>query len=223
MAYSRLIQPATLPEGERLMDGLVSIGVGLAGSGVKNAIIEDTLLGASVEGMERDNLRILALLTTWMDVHHPWVNADRLVRLARSVDHARTRAYWAAVGSWLVADRRFARLQDLYEGRPTDLLRTGTLFQVRRRGEDPRFEGTPLQVPAGTLRDRPGDILVPSELAKRHRVYRQRIRIGPTYRADMWGLLESDPQLTSAQLARRTYGSYATAWRVRRDFEILAR
>lgn len=222
MAYSRLIQPTTLPEGRQLMKELVGIGFGLAGKRAKNPNIEDTLLGASVEGMERDNLRVLALLTTWIDVHHPWVNADRLVRVARSIDHARTRSYWAAVGSWLEADRRFARLQDLSTGRRTNLLRTGTPFQIRRRGEDPRFEGTRLRVPAGVLRDRPGDILGPGELARQHRLYRQRIRIGPTYRADMWGLLESDPQLTSAELARRTYGSYATAWRVRRDFGIIA-
>jgi hypothetical protein len=38
----------------------------------------------------------------------------------------------------------------------------------------------------------------------------------------MWALLEAEPAITTAELARRTYGSYATAWRVRRDFEVLA-
>lgn len=221
MAYRRPIQPSTLPEGASLAESLVGIGIGLAGRGVQDPIIEDTLLAASIEGMEHDDLRVLALLTTWLEVHHPWVNADRLVRVVGTVQHARTRTYWAAVGTWLGGDRRFGRLQRLNRGRRKDLLRTGTSFQVRRRGEDPRFENTPLRVPAGVLRDRPSDIQTRSELARKHRTYRQRVRIGPTYRADMWALLESEPHLAAATLARRTYGSYATAWHVRRDFEIL--
>lgn len=222
MAYSRQIEPSPPPEGASLADRLVGIGIGLAGRGARDPAIEDTLLAASIEGMEHDDLRILALLTTWLDVHHPWVNADRLVRAAGTVEHARTRTYWAAIGAWLAGDRRFARLQRLHRGGRTALLRTGTAFQIRRRGEDPRFEGTPLRVPAGVLRDRPSDIRTPSELAKVHRTYRQRVHVGPTYRADMWALLESEPDLAAAELARRTYGSYATAWRVRRDFELLA-
>jgi len=46
--------------------------------------------------------------------------------------------------------------------------------------------------------------------------------IGPAYRADMWAALEDDPTLSAASLARKTYGSFATAWHVRRDFGVLA-
>jgi len=48
------------------------------------------------------------------------------------------------------------------------------------------------------------------------------VLIGPTYRADMWAALEDDPTLSAAALARRTYGSFATAWHVRRDYAVLA-
>ena len=222
MAYSRPVQPSAASEGAPLAARLVGIGVGLAARGVRDPIVEDTLLAASIEGMEQDDLRVLALLTSWLEVHHPWVNADRLVRAVRAVDSVRTRTYWAAVGTWLGADRRFARLQGLHHGRRTNLLRTGTSFQIVRRGEDSRFEGTPLRVPSGVLRDRPSDIQTPQELARRHRTYRHRVKIGPTYRADMWALLEAESDISTAELARRTYGSYATAWRVRRDFEIVA-
>jgi hypothetical protein len=58
-------------------------------------------------------------------------------------------------------------------------------------------------------------------LAKRHTVYRHRLLMGPSYRADMWATLEGEPTLTAAELARRTYGSFATAWQVKRDFAIL--
>jgi hypothetical protein len=47
--------------------------------------------------------------------------------------------------------------------------------------------------------------------------------MGPSYRADMWAALESEPQLAVAELARRTYGSFATAWNVRKAFTILGR
>jgi hypothetical protein len=48
------------------------------------------------------------------------------------------------------------------------------------------------------------------------------VTIGSTYRADMWAALEDDPTLSAAALARRIYGSFATAWHVRRDFAVLA-
>ena len=89
-------------------------------------------------------------------------------------------------------------------------------------GEGPRFENTPLRVSADTLRDRESDVSKPSELAGTHSTYRRRILMGPTYRADMWAELEKHPTLSAAELARRTYGSFATAWQVKKDYEILA-
>jgi len=37
------------------------------------------------------------------------------------------------------------------------LLTTGNAFQMRRHGEDPRFAGGLLSVPANVLRDHPAD------------------------------------------------------------------
>lgn len=44
----------------------------------------------------------------------------------------------------------------------------------------------------------------------------------PSYRADMWATLELDPTLSASELARQTYGSFATAWQVKHDRELLA-
>ncbi|HEY3399160.1 MAG TPA: hypothetical protein VGK03_00890 [Geothrix sp.] len=63
----------------------------------------------------------------------------------------------------------------------------------------------------------------PTELARRHRSYRCRILLGPSYRADMWAELDRDPSLSAAELARRSYGSFATAWHVKRDWQVLAK
>jgi hypothetical protein len=45
--------------------------------------------------------------------------------------------------------------------------------------------------------------------------------MGPTYRADVWVALEAAPRLSAAELARRAYTSFATAWQAKQDFEIL--
>jgi len=187
-----------------------------------HANIEDTLVSASVEGMENDDLRVLAVLVEWLGVHHAWVNADRLIRAVREQDAQRLRAFWAAVGQWLDKDRRLRRLTETYHGPRLDVLRVGTEFQIKRRGEDARFTGTVLRVPEGSLRDRASDVMSAQELAARHRTYRARVQMGPSYRADMWALLDIEPTLSPTELARRAYGSFATAWQVRRDFRCLA-
>lgn len=221
MAFRREVAPATLLDGEALTRAMTGIGMQFAATPERDPNIEDTLLAASVSGVERGDLRTLAVLVTWIGMHHPWINADRLHRAVRSHDRPRVLAFWAAVGHWLAKDRRLARLMDVYRGERLDLLQSGTEFQVRRRGEDPRFAGGPLRIPAGVLRDRAADVLSPRDLAARHRGYRQRVLMGPSYRADMWAALDRQPNLSLTDLARRAYGSFATAWQVKHDWQIL--
>lgn len=220
MGHSRAIAPARSPSGDALTADLVGIGLLVGGEGSREPNIEDTLLFASVEGLERDDLRVLAVLVTWFGVHAGHVNADRLTRLVGLQKSKRVRAFWSALARWRSADRRFARLARAYRGPRLDLLSTGTDFQVARHGEDPRFAGSKLRVPANVPRDRPADVLQPAELSRAHAAYRWRLVIGPSYRADMWAALEREPDLSAAALARVTYGSFATAWQVRRDFAV---
>lgn len=114
------------------------------------------------------------------------------------------------------------RLVKRYTGPRHDLADVGTDFQIKRHGEDLRFQGSPIRVAANLLRDRDADVLAPADLARRHLAYRRRIIMGPGYRADMWAALERDGSLSPAALAKKTYGSFATAWRVRRDFDLVA-
>lgn len=220
MAYRRPTEPS-LPQGEALTAAMVGIGVGFAATAASQPNIEDTLLAASIEGMERDDLRALSMLTTWLGVHHQRVNADRLIRIVSARGEQRVLAYWAAIAHWLSGDRRLARLAERAPKQRTHLLRVGSAFQLKRRGEDPRFDGSALVVPQGVLRDRDTDVLSPQQLAALHRAYFQRVQMGPSYRADLWALLESEPLLSPTELARRGYGSFATAWQVKRDFETL--
>jgi len=221
VAYKRTAAPKHLPEGDALTAAMVGIGVGFAADTAAEPNIEDTLLAASIEGMERDDLRILAVLTTWLGVHYSRVNADRLFRLVSERQEPRVLVYWAAVAGWLHQDRRLARLVGLAFKQRVALLRVGSAFQLKRHGEDSRFAGTALIVPQGVLRDRKEDVLSPHELAMRHRTYHRRVLMGPSYRADLWALLEAEPSLSPSELARRGYGSFATAWQVKKDFETL--
>jgi hypothetical protein len=223
MAFKRVVGAARPPTRDELTRAMVGIGMRFAAEPSADPNIEDTLLAASIEGMEHDDLRVLAILCTWLGAHHPWINADRLVRvIATCRTPARTRGFWKAVAQWLEKDQRFARLKRLYRGPRIDVPRIGADFHIRRKGEDERFRGTILRVPLNVLRDRAVDVMPPMKLAKKHRAYRMRVLIGPTYRADMWAALDKNPTLSTAELARSTYGSFATAWQVKKDHDLLA-
>lgn len=222
MAFTRRPGPTTAPEAEQLTAAMVSIGMRFAARADVEANVEDTLYFASVEGIDQGDLRVLAVLVTWFGVHHARVNVDRLTKLVRDRGTPRVRALWSALATWQANDRRYARLAALHDGDRVDLLTTGTDFQVRRHGEDARFAGTCLRVPANVLRDRPEDVLSPEALARRHAAYRQRVIMGPSYRADLWAALAAQPRSSAAELARGTYASFASAWQVKRDFAIVA-
>ena len=221
MAFSRSTTSGGRPDAESLTRAMAGIGMNFAARHDPDAPIEETLVFASELGMDEQDLRVLAVLSTWIGVHHGRVNADRLVRLLVQPRSTRVRAYWAAVAKWLSKDRRFSRLLSLHGGVPVELLPVGTKFQVSRRGEDERFAGSSLMVPAGTLRDRSTDVLGAGALARRHPGYRNRVLMGPTWRADVWTILEQDPGLSVAEAARRVGCSFATAWQVVQDYRLL--
>lgn len=217
MGFKRVVAPQAPLRGEALTGAMAGIGMAVAGEPDYAAPIEDTLLAVSIEGMERDQLRELAVLTTWWSLHAPFVNADRLFMLVGREASERVRAYWSALAATRKTDPRFRRFAGVAPSSEQHLLRVGSAFQLVRRGEDPRFLGSMLRVPEGTLRARSSDVLTPERLARHHRTYRARILMGPSYRADMWAALEREPTLSASELARTTYGSIATASRVKRD------
>lgn len=221
MAYRRANSPEQTPTPAELTARMVGIGMNFAAKGQANADIENTLIYASIVGMEEGDLRVLSVLTTWLGVHHSHVNADRLVRLVGAQPSDRVSAFWAAIATWLKKDRRLARLASAYAGGPIDLLPVGTEFQIKRRGEDNRFIGSSLRVPKGTLRDRTEDVLSPDALVRRHEGYRNRVLMGPSFRADVWTVLEQRPNLSVSDIARRASCSFATAWQATQDYRLL--
>jgi hypothetical protein len=183
--------------------------------------IEDTLVAASIEGIVREEIRILALLVDWIDIHADRINVDRLTKLVAALPQKTVRAFWAGIAHWQSTDPRMKKLLRVHPKQRVDLLPDGGNFLIHRDGEDERFVGSPFRVAAKTLRHRPSDILSPIELAMKHAAYRWRVVIGPTYRADMWALLEKESTLKPHEIARRSYGSWPTAWAVKRDWATL--
>jgi hypothetical protein len=222
MAFSRQLLPRSDGLDEKsLLSNFVGIGMNFAAKASKDPNIEDTVLAASIEGLENDDLRVLSVLTTWIEVHSAAINVDRLVQIVLSHPSKRVKAYWASIAMWQIKDRRFTKMVRVYSGPIIDLLQVGADFQIKRHGEDKRFSGALMRVAAGTLRDRDSDVLTPAQLARCHEIYRWRTIIGPTYRADMWAELEKNAKLSTAELARLAYGSFATAWKVRKDWSIV--
>jgi hypothetical protein len=221
MAFSRSAKADLLPPPDDLTAQMVGIGMNFAAHPRVDADIEATLVHASACGMVDGDLRVLSVLTTWLGVHHAHVNADRLVRFVATHPSERVRAYWSAVATWLRKDRRLARLASAYRGAPVDVLPVGTDFQIKRRGPDERFASSKLRVPRGTLRDRQEDVLSSEALVRRHAGYRNRVLMGPTWRADVWTVLEHAQDLSVAEVARRVSCSFATAWQAAQDFRLL--
>jgi hypothetical protein len=222
MSFKRVLHPIEYASGEKLTSDLVGIGFRLAALPPKEEPnIEDTLVAASIEGIMREDFRVLALLVDWISIHVERVNVDRLTKLVTAIPHKPVKAFWAGIAHWQRSDPRMKKLRKVHRGQRIDLLQDGGDFLIQRNGEDQRFQGSPFRVAAKTLRHRPEDILDATEFAKKHAAYRWRIIIGPTYRADMWSLLERDASLKPIDVAKRSYGSWPTAWSVKRDWATL--
>lgn len=204
----------------------LGIRVGSTPASREPADIELTLTSAVEEALPRD-YRLLAVLVTWLEMHHARVNVPRLGRVVKG-NAARSplvSAFWAAIGHWLGAqDTRWLAMKRLYVGKTLDLDDAEiTTMQLQRAGADPRFAGSPLRVHAKLLRSRAADVDTSEQLAARHPLYRKRLELGASYRADVWYALERDPQATPAQIARKVGCSYETARSVAEDFRLVQR
>ena len=221
MSFDRAPGLDRVPDAEELTARMVGIGFQLAAIPIADADLELTLVHASAAGMDEADLRVLSILTTWLGKHSARVNTERLARALDEHLSDRVQAYWSSIAYWLSDDKRFSRIEKRFQATRIDLLTAGTEFQVARRGEDPRLASSCLRVPDGVLRDRDTDVLSPEKLARQHRGYRNRVQMGPTWRADVWTVLEAHPNISVAECARRVRCSFAAAWNAVQDFRLL--
>jgi hypothetical protein len=100
MGFSRAIAPREAPDADVLTASMVGIGMLVGGEAAPEPNLEDTLLFASLDGMEHGVLRVLAILVTWFEAHSGRVNADRLTRLVTEQKSDRVRGFWGAMARW---------------------------------------------------------------------------------------------------------------------------
>ena len=191
--------------------------------------LEQVVASVVAEALPTD-FRLLSVATTWLAVHGERLHVAELARVLHAgvdaCDDAELyAAYWGGVAQgrrrdarWGKVARRFAGPRVYLGGLSPELAEA----QLSRKGEDPRFVGSRLAVPRGLLRDRPTDVDDPTELARRHPWYRERLRQGPTYRADCWAEIERSPSVAASVLARRVGCSYPVAHAALADWRIVA-
>ncbi|MCA9643254.1 MAG: hypothetical protein KC492_21295, partial [Myxococcales bacterium] len=225
MAYERPRALGEPPEVRVIERRLCGLGMLLGQRPDPEAMIEPTLVHGVRLALDGWDMRALGVLVVWLEVHHARVHVPWLLRCVREQHppaSAPELALWSALGQWLERqDRRFVALARLYDGPRLDVLPGTSATLLARRGEDPRFEATLARIPEGTLRRRLDDVLSPEDLASLHPGYRNRVIMGASWRAVLWTLLERQPSLSAAALAREARCAFATAWQVRRDFLLI--
>ena len=220
--------------GKSLDNDLRAIGFNL--SGKKKSIdpnIEASIISASIEAVNNKDNRIGGLLVDWITAHYLRINLDRLTKFVFSLsdsDYKFVKIFWCANAQRLFArDQRFKRLSELYKGRSVNFadrsIKKGqqrvTKMLIEMKGEDERFKRTCIRVPNGYFSERPHQIFPVSVIAKNHLPYRYRVMMGSSYRADLWALLNSDPNISAYALGKKVHCSYRAAYMAKKDYELL--
>ena len=220
--------------GKSLDSDLRAIGFNLGG-GKKSTDpnIEASLISASIEAVNNKDNRIGGLLVDWITTHYLRVNVDRLTKFVFSLndsDYKFVKIFWCANAQRLfIKDQRFKRLSELYKGKRVSFAdrflkkrqQKVTKVLIEIKGEDERFKRTCIRVPKGYFSERPHQIFPVSVIAKNHLPYRYRVMMGSSYRADLWALLDSNPNISAYALGKKAHCSYRSAYIAKKDYELL--
>ena len=224
----------TIKTGKSLDSDLRAIGFNLGGKKKStDPNIEASIISASVEGVNNKDNRIAGLLVDWFTTHYLRVNVDRLTKFIFSLndsDYKFVKIFWCANAQRLfIKDQRFKRLSELYSGKRLNFadrfVKRGqkrvTKMFIEIKGEDERFKRTCIRVPKGYFSERSHQIFSVSVIAKNHLPYRYRVMMGSSYRADLWALLDSDPNISAYALGKKAHCSYRSAYMAKKDYELL--
>lgn len=223
MSFKRVILPEKFFTGDELTRAMAGIGMRVSTSSpLKNPNIEDVLLSASLEGLDK-NWRTLSLVVDWFQKHSSIINVDRLTRaLIELKDNKLLLAFWSALAKNTGHDLRFKRMRGLYKGKPILLGEQSSELLIKRNGKDERFQKSRILVPKNLLRDRPSDILDIRELVKTHLGVYYRVLVGSTYRADCFMELNIKNK-TASETAKQSYSAFKTAWDAKNDWNIISK
>lgn len=220
MSYKRKISEDLL-SGEELTRSMIGIGILFGGEGTKNPNIENTIISASLHGIRNQDFRVLSMVTLWLEKHFFILNASRLIKLIEKCKEDKSfLRFWVAVSQWQAADNRFKGFREKYSFKRRKEISSGAKFLSEKNGYDLRFINTCLIVPKKMLEKKDWLVLDPKDMVNHHSDYRWRLIIGPSFRADMWSQLEQYREISASELAKNSYGSYATAHRSKKEYEI---
>src|SRR5260370_29923823 len=91
MEFGRTVAATQPPQADLLTSCMAGIGMNFTAAPSAEPNIEDTILFASIEGVEHYDLRGLAVLVTWFCIHAPWVNSYRLTKVVEKQNSPRLR------------------------------------------------------------------------------------------------------------------------------------
>ena len=224
----------TIKTGRSLDNDLRAIGFNLHCKKASiNPDIETSIISASIELVNSKDNRLGGLLVDWITRHYQRINVDRLTKFICSLSDSKyklVKLFWCANAQRLFAkDQRFKRLSKLYKGKRINfadrVVKTGqkkvTKLLIEMKGEDERFKKTCIRVSNGYFSKRPHQIFPISVVAKKHLSYCYRVMMGPSYRADLWALLDREPNTSAYALGKKAHCSYRTAYIAKKDYEIL--
>ena len=224
MAFSRIFKSEDFYKEEELTQSLSGLGFLLSSKTIKNANIEHGLMSLLDEvflNKSTIDLRLLALMVNWLEIHITQVNANRFVKLLVDHNNKDILNFISSVFEF-IGDIRFNKFVQRYRHKKRTSLIKNSSFLIKKNGEDERFSKTNLIVHSKALPNRPELILSPKELSSKHIYYKYRVLLGPTYRSDVIANLSINPNLKVSDLARLHFTNYQTSYKAKKDFEVFS-
>lgn len=208
---------------------LVAIGFRLAGTDAHHAgggdvDIESTLL--ETIAAFADDYRIAAILMSWIKVHGNYVITEKLFKL-----YGRAGKESAALFPWMALVAAWAVECGYHKWRKLVHRENGPVYlydpevsesAIRRKGLIPWLEPLGFRVPQNSLRIRETDVLTPEELIRFNPQYRNRYVFGASWRADIVTAIQKGIT-TPMEISRAVGCSYEPAYRISRDFLLVAK
>ena len=224
----------TIKTGQLLDNDLQAIGFNLnCKKPSTHPDIEASIISASIEFIKDKDNRLGGLLVDWITMHYLRINVDRLTKFVCSLSDSKyklVKFFWCANAQRLFAkDQRFKRLSKLYKRKRINFAdyflkarqKKATKMFIEMKGEDERFKKTCIRVFNGYFSKRPYQIFPISVVAKNHLPYRYRVMMGSSYRADLWALLDREPNISAYALGKKAHCSYRTAYIAKKDYDTL--
>jgi hypothetical protein len=93
------------------------------GSREESPDLEETIMRATMCGMEDDDYRVLSLATQWLETHALILDLERIGGFLSANGHPRTRAFWCAIGQMFAHHPRFTPLTHFHTGGRMNLIK----------------------------------------------------------------------------------------------------